>query len=141
MPCGCQGEYLGGLRVTQEFIKIYMSCLLARGPLVGSFVQISGQGTFWYLGGLWGAFVGARRSTWGASGLPKSSYKYLCLATWPEDHFEKVLFRLVARVLSGTWGASGGCPVGARGSTWGASGLPKSSYKYLCLASWPEDYL
>ena len=48
------GGVPGGPPGTQEFIKIYMSCLLARGPLVESFVQISGQGTFWYLGGLWG---------------------------------------------------------------------------------------
>ena len=65
--------------------------------------------------------------TLGAWGVPKSSYKYLGLASCPEDHLEKVLFKLVAWVLSGTWGASGGCPVDARGSTWGASGLPKNS--------------
>ena len=74
--------------------------------------------------------------TWGAFGFPKSSYKDLGVAFCPEDHLEKVLFRLVAWLIYGTWGA-----FFWGGGTWGASGVPKSLSKQLGLGSWPEDHL
>ena len=58
--------------------------------------------------------------TWGASGVPKSLSKQLGLGSWPEDHLVKVLLRMVATVVYGTWGACfrvPGGPLGGPGGT------------------------